>query len=72
MKKLVKDTVGHFRVLVDHSQRPYESSPEHVLKRMVRPLCRDFSKLRREGTKNDAWETLEGFAEACQMLERED
>lgn len=72
MKKSVKNTVGHFKVLLDHSQRPYEPSPEHILRRIVKPLCRDFSRLLDKGTKNDAWEVLEGFAKACQMVEREE
>lgn len=46
MKKLVKDTIGHFRVLVEHSLREYEPSPGHILKRMIKPLCRDISSLR--------------------------
>jgi len=70
VKAFVKDTIGHFKVLIDHSQRPYEPSPVHVLKRIVKPLCRDFSKLLEEGTKNDTWEAIEGFSQACEMLER--
>lgn len=68
MKKIVKDTIGHFDVLIDHSQREYEPSSEHVLKRMVRPLCRDFSKVLKRGTKNDAWEVIEGFLKICNIL----
>lgn len=56
MKKFVKDTVGHFEVLIEHSQRPYEPSPPHVLKRLIRPLCRDFERVIEQGTKNDAWD----------------
>lgn len=66
MKKFVKDTVGHFEVLVDHSQRPYEPAPTHVLKRLVRPLCRDFERIIEQGMKNDAWEAIEGFLAVCQ------
>lgn len=68
MKNVVKDTIGHFEVLVKHSQRPYEPSPAHVLKRMVYPLCRDFSKLLAEGTRNDAWEAIEGFSKVCRRI----
>jgi len=41
MKQVVKRTIGHFGVLIDHALRPYEPSPEHVLRRMVHPLCQD-------------------------------
>lgn len=69
MKKIVRDSIGHFEVLIEHSQRPYEPSPRHVLKRMVRPLCRDFSKLLERGTRNDAWEAIAGFLKACNRIE---
>lgn len=68
MKKIVKDAVGHFEVLVRHSQRAYEPSPEHILKRMVQPLCQDFSELLEEGTKNDSWQAIEGFLKVCRRL----
>jgi hypothetical protein len=35
MKKFVKDAIGDFRVLLDHSYRPYDVNPPHVLKRIV-------------------------------------
>ena len=35
MKLMVKRTIGHFRVLIDHCRRRREPSPEHVLERMV-------------------------------------
>ena len=38
MKNFVKDTVGHFTVLIDHATREYEPSLEHILKRMILPL----------------------------------
>lgn len=71
MKKVVKDTVGHFEVLVDHSQRAYEPSPTHVLKRLVRPLCRDFERIIDKGTKNDAWDAIEGFLAVCERRDVE-
>ena len=54
MKQIVKRTIGHFGVLIDHTLRPYEPSPEHVLERMVYPLCRDMHDVLDRGTKNDA------------------
>lgn len=68
MKKSVKDTVGHFKVLLDHTQRHYEPQPLHVLKRMVKPLCQDFERILHEGTKNDAWHILEGFVRECRKI----
>lgn len=56
MKQMVKETVGRFRALLDRATREYEPSPEHVLKRLIRPLCRDLEQLQDEGTKNDAWQ----------------
>ncbi len=68
MKNFVKDTVGHFTVLIDHATREYEPSPEHILKRMILPLCHDFATVLRKGTKNDARQVIEGFSRACQDL----
>jgi hypothetical protein len=68
MKPFVKDCIGHFDVLLQHSQRPYEPQPIHILKRMVKPLCQDFQKLLADGTRNDAWEVIEGFSALCQKL----
>lgn len=59
------------KVMVKHSQRPYEPSPVHILKRMVKPLCRDFELLE-EGTKNDTWQVIEGFSKVCSKALRED
>ena len=71
MKKNVKSTVSFFRLLIEHSQRPYEPSPEHILKRMLLALCHGLSEIVESGTKNDAWEVVEGFAKECRKLEAE-
>ncbi len=68
MNKNVKSTISFFHLLIEHSQRPYEPSPEHVLKRMLWPLCRGLSEVVEAGTKNDAWDVVEGFARACGRL----
>ncbi len=68
MKKNVKSTISFYRLLIEHSQRPYEPSPEHILKRMLVPLCHGLTEIVENGTKNDAWEVVEGFAQECQKL----
>jgi len=68
MKNIVKDAVGHFKVLMEHSQREYEPHPIHVLKRMVVPLCHDFEQIIKQGTKSDAWQTLEAIVRECHKL----
>ncbi len=68
MNKIVKRALGHFKVLIEHSLRPYEPSPEHILKRMVKPLCQDVSAMQKKGTRNDSWEFLQGLAEACRVI----
>ena len=65
MKKNVKSTISFFRLLIEHSQREYEPSPEHILKRMLLPLCCAFSEIAENGTKNDAWEVIRGFSKEC-------
>ncbi len=65
MKKNVKSAISFFRLLIEHSQREYEPSPEHVLKRMLLPLCRSFSEIVENGTKNDAWDVIQGFSKEC-------
>lgn len=70
MKKNVKSTISFFRLLVEHSQREYEPSPQHVLKRMLLPLCRAFSEIVENGTKNDAWEVIQGFSSECRKVSR--
>jgi len=67
MKNIVKDAVGHFKVLMDHSQREYEPHQIHVLKRMVVPLL-DFEQIIKQGTKSDAWQTLEAIVRECHKL----
>ena len=70
MKKNVKSTISFFRLLLEHSQRGYEPSPDHVLKRMLVPLCTHFSEILAEGTKNDAWDAIEGFVRECEKAKR--
>ena len=65
MKKNVKSTISFFRLLIEHSQKGYEPSPEHILKRMLLPLCRGLSEIAETGTKNDAWEIIQGFSKEC-------
>lgn len=66
MKKNVKSTISFFRLLIEHSQREYEPSPEHILRRMLAPLCCSFSEIVKGGTKNDAWDIVQGFSQECQ------
>jgi hypothetical protein len=68
VKQVVKRAIGHFGVLIDHALKPYEPSPEHVLKRMVHPLCQDIHNILDRGTKNDAWEVIEGFSRECARI----
>ncbi len=70
MKKIVKDAIGDFRVLLDHANREYDVSPPHVLRRIARPMCEGINRVLAEGTKNDAWELLEGIASECEKFER--
>jgi hypothetical protein len=60
--------VSFFRLLIEHSQREYEPSPEHVLRRMLVPLCDHVAEIVQAGTKNDAWDVIEGFARECRRL----
>ncbi|MEX2722288.1 MAG: hypothetical protein Q6366_011385 [Candidatus Freyarchaeota archaeon] len=68
-KPFVKDAVGHFRNLLIHSAREYEPSPEHVLKRLLRPLCQDLNYIIEKGTTRDAKETLTLFQKECKKIE---
>jgi len=68
MKKNIKSTISFFRLLIEHSQKEYEPSPEHILKRMLLPLCRHFGEIMENGTKNDAWDIIEGFVGECKKL----
>ncbi|MGQ9723728.1 MAG: hypothetical protein ACUVXA_20715 [Candidatus Jordarchaeum sp.] len=68
MNKIVKRTLGHFKVLIEHSLRPYEPSPEHILKRMIKPICQDVRMMHMKGTRNDSWEFLKGLAEECKAI----
>jgi hypothetical protein len=65
VKKNVKSTISFFRVLIEHSQKDYEPSPGHILKRMLMPLCEHF-EIVEKGTKNDAWDVIEGFVQECE------
>ncbi|MEW6095430.1 MAG: hypothetical protein AB1567_02730 [bacterium] len=71
MKKEVKKTISFFEVLINHSQKKYEPSTHHILKRMIIPLCKQFSIIINEGTKNDAWEVISGFAQGCKRIREE-
>ena len=70
MKRIVARTLGHFRILVDHSMKPYEPSPDHILERMIVPLCHDFALILKKGTKNDGWHLLHGFEKECKRLSK--
>jgi len=52
---------------VNSHEFQYEPSPEHI-KRMLLPLCRNFSEIAKEGTKNDAWDAIQGFSQECRRL----
>lgn len=71
MKKIVKSTISFYRLLLEHSQKPYEPSPQHVLKRMLIPLCRNFDEIIEKGTKNDTWDLIKGFSKECKTLDQE-
>ena len=64
-KPFVKDAAGHFRNLIAHSLREYEPSHEHILKRLIKPLCEDVSRILDEGTAADAKEAAELFSKEC-------
>lgn len=67
-KPFVKDAAGHFRNLIAHSLREYEPSPEHILKRLLRPLCDDMSRILEDGTAADCKEAVELFSEECRRI----
>ncbi|MEM2133929.1 MAG: hypothetical protein QXG44_03710 [Candidatus Jordarchaeaceae archaeon] len=68
MNKIVKRTLGHFKILIEHSLRPYEPTPQHILKRIVIPICQDVRAMQTKGTKNDSWEFLQVLAEECKAI----
>lgn len=70
MKKIVKDAIGDFRVLGDHAYREYEVSPRHVLRRIAIPMCEGINRVLVEGTKNDAWDLLQGMVGECEKASR--
>jgi len=67
-KPFVKDAAGHFRNLLIHSLREYEPTPEHLLKRLLKPLCTDIARVLNQGTAGDAMETLTMFHKECEKL----
>ncbi len=67
-KPFVKDAAGHFRNLILHSLREYEPSPEHLLKRLVQPLCADIGRILEKGMAKDAQETLILIQRECKRL----
>ncbi|MFQ6126996.1 MAG: hypothetical protein ACE5R6_20665 [Candidatus Heimdallarchaeota archaeon] len=70
MKRVVARGIGHFRILIDHSIRPYEPSPDHLLERMIIPLCQDFARILKKGTKNDTWMLFQGFEKECARVSK--
>jgi len=68
VKKNVKSTISYFRLLIKHSQKVYEPSPEHILKRMLIPICESLNEILENGTRNDAWDLVEGFTRECKRL----
>lgn len=67
-KPFVRDAAGHFRSLIVHSLREYEPTPEHILKRLLQPLCRDLERVLARGTARDAREALQLFNKECTRL----
>lgn len=68
MNRIVKRTLGHFKILIEHSLRPYEPTPQHILKRMIMPICQDVRTMQTKGTKNDSWDFLQGLGEECKAI----
>ncbi len=68
-KPFVKGAVGHFRNILIHSTREYEPSTEHVLKRLLKPLCQDLNYIIEKGTMRDAKEKLILFQKECKKIE---
>ncbi len=64
-KPYVKDAAGHFRNLIIHSLREYEPTPEHTLRRLIQPLCRDIERILERGTARDAHEALTLLHKEC-------
>jgi len=68
LNRIVKRTLGHFKILIEHSLRPYEPTPQHILKRMIMPICQDVRTMQTKGTKNDSWDLLQGLGEECKAI----
>ncbi len=69
-KQIVKRTLGHYDVLLEHATRDYEVPPRHILRRVIRPLCEDFADAVKHGLRNDFKEIIEGFAKKCASTPR--
>lgn len=69
MKKIVKSTISFYRLLIEHGQKPYEPSPQHILSRMLIPMCNNFDEIIEKGTKNDTWELINGFSKECNGID---
>jgi len=67
-KPFVKDAAGHFRNLIAHSLREHEPSHEHILKRLIKPLCEDICRILDEGTAADAKEAAELLSKECMRV----
>jgi len=67
-KPFVKDAAGHFRNLIAHSLREHEPSHEHILKRLIKPLCEDISRILDEGTAADAKQAVELLSKECMRV----
>ena len=68
MKNMVKDTLVHFETLLKHSVREYEPSSAHIMKKLINPLCRDFTRLAEKGTRNDSWEVIHGISQTYRKI----
>ena len=59
----------NFHAIVwDEELEVNEPSPEHILKRMLIPICESMNEIYEGGTRNDAWDLIEGFTKQCKRL----
>lgn len=63
--KYVKRTIAYFKNLIDHSLRPYEPSPVHILKRILRPFCKNINFVVESGTKAHYKKLVEEISKNC-------